>query len=598
MKTKISLIISILASFCTQLAFSQNQQKIDEHMQQIEKSKSEGNMRMAASYLNKAAYLYWEDKKYSQSIKLYSESLEINKQVGNRNGITQITFFIARVYRDKGDYGNAMTYYNKGLTYKRKAGDKFELSNALYEIANTLNESKKYKESNKLLDEANTYAQSVSEEMKKLSLLKRIYLKMSQNYQKLGNGAKATEYANLYVSFNNLIKEKELKAKEREKDAVQYEKDEINRELDTTAKRLSETETSLKLTKEEAERQKLENANLRQQQEIEVLKRNELEMEIKKNDIIRNYIIVIAIIIFISFIVVLWQFNEKKKANKQLSRQNQILENQKLEIEQQKSEIEKQNKHILASIKYARKIQDAILPSKLAITENIPNSFIFYKPRDIVSGDFYWFAKHENYLFIAAVDCTGHSVPGAFMSMIGHTLLNEIVNEKAIYETSEILKRLNAGVIYALKQDAEEAQQEDGMDLTMCRIDTKNKEFEIACANHVAYVVSDGKVNLVEGDIYSVGGFFSMKPDLKFTTHKFKVKGKTNIYMFSDGYQDQFGGERNKKFMEKRLRNMILENSNRPMKEQGTIIENKFNEWKEDQSQIDDVLLIGIELNV
>lgn len=275
-------------------------------------------------------------------------------------------------------------------------------------------------------------------------------------------------------------------------------------------------------------------------------------------------------------------------------------------IEEQKNEIEKQKNKITDSIVYAQKIQKSMLPSEKIVKKHFPDSFIFYRAKDIVSGDFYWFSapetdewgKPNSKFFIAAADCTGHGVPGALMSMIGNTLLNEIVNGKKIFQPSVILSELNRGIIEALRQnDASEDSQSDGMDLTLCQIDPVHGTIEIACANHIVYVCNKDEITMIEGDIFSIGGLFSIMQKANYTNHKLNFDEHTSVYMFSDGYQDQFGGENNQKFMLGRLKKLLFEIRNKPMSEQYEILKTTHESWRGNNRQIDDILVMGIKLN-
>lgn len=275
-------------------------------------------------------------------------------------------------------------------------------------------------------------------------------------------------------------------------------------------------------------------------------------------------------------------------------------------IVQQKIKIEAQNTKITDSINYAQKIQKSMLPSEKSIKRYFPESFIFYRPKDIVSGDFYWFAEpstdengqETNKLFIAAADCTGHGVPGAFMSMIGNTLLNEIVNGKKIFDPSEILTQLNTGVINALNQRTnKEDAQNDGMDITVCQIDPDLKKIYLACANHVVFVLNDDEIEMIEGDFFSIGGMFSIMKNPEYTRHEITYNDNTTIYMFSDGFQDQFGGKDNQKFMLGRFKDTLRNISKLAMQEQLEKLQKTFEDWKGEYRQIDDILVMGIKFN-
>ena len=280
-----------------------------------------------------------------------------------------------------------------------------------------------------------------------------------------------------------------------------------------------------------------------------------------------------------------------KKAKKRIEFQQELLM-------KSHHELEIKNNQINDSISYAKRIQEAILPSEKLIRKQFPDSFIFFKPKDVVSGDFYWFSELKEKLFIAAVDCTGHGVPGAFMSMIGNTLLNEIVNHKKITDPSKILEELNTGIYASLNQGGDiEFSQDDGMDITLACIDKAANKVRISAASHMAYIIKDEKISMIEGDIFSIGGIFAKHPDLHFTTHTFDIKNELLVYMFSDGYQDQFGGENNTKFMAKKFKELLFSIRKLPMSEQLKKLDDEYHAWKKDNKQLDDVLVIGLKIH-
>lgn len=279
-----------------------------------------------------------------------------------------------------------------------------------------------------------------------------------------------------------------------------------------------------------------------------------------------------------------------------------IIESFRQDLEQKVIErtatIQAQQKKITDSIMYAEKIQRSILPAKEVISDVFPNSFVLYKPKQVVSGDFYWMYKASDHeIYIAAADCTGHGVPGAFMSMIGTTLLNEIVNSKKILEPSEILKELNKGIIEALtKHSRSEDAQSDGMDISLCRINLDSGVLDISLANHSAMLVRQNELEILEGEMASIGGFFSMMRTPDYTQHTISFQSGDRVYLYSDGIQDQFGGEHSKKFTLTRLKNKIAEIQNIPMSEQAALIDKEITSWMGREEQLDDIVCIGIQL--
>jgi len=260
-------------------------------------------------------------------------------------------------------------------------------------------------------------------------------------------------------------------------------------------------------------------------------------------------------------------------------------------------ELAQKNQDITSSIQYAKRIQQAILPTREQVQKYFPESFILYKPKDIVSGDFYWYGEKNGRSIAACVDCTGHGVPGAFMSMIGANLLNQIILENGITEPAAILSELNEGVRRALKQGTQsDIETTDGMDIAICSFDLARREIQFASALRHLVIVSDNKLEKINGDKFSIGGGSHSYGEVHFTNHiKFLNKGDT-VYMFSDGYADQFGGEQGKKLMVKKLHETLLAVSTLKMQEQKAYLDKTFEEWRGIHPQVDDVLVLGIRV--
>jgi tetratricopeptide (TPR) repeat protein len=319
------------------------------------------------------------------------------------------------------------------------------------------------------------------------------------------------------------------------------------------------------------------------------------EENTRKNILILSIIVILIVVLMFSFFL----YNRFK-----------ITNNQKKIIEVQKKEVEQKNKDITDSIQYAQKIQSAILPNEEIFRKTIPDSFILFKPKDIVSGDFYWLSDREDYVFYATADSTGHGVPGGFMSMLGTALLNEIIDERKLKDCGEVLTLMREKIMQALKQTGD-SESKDGMDMVLIRIDKKTLKMEYAAANNSFYVIasetkqsvnSEGLLHSVRNDglvelpcdKMPVGVYHSeVKP---FQTFKHQLNKGDIIYTYTDGYADQFGGEKGKKYTYKRLREKLVAISGKPLAEQKMSLENEFESWKGDNEQIDDVCLIGVKV--
>jgi len=266
-----------------------------------------------------------------------------------------------------------------------------------------------------------------------------------------------------------------------------------------------------------------------------------------------------------------------------------------IKIEKQKEEIEEQKKHIMDSIHYARRIQNAILPSYNMIGEHLQNYFVLYLPKDIVSGDFYWFHDADGLFMVAAVDCTGHGVPGAFMSIVGFNQLNHVVSVKKARTASIILDELNKGVITTLNENKGSGSIKDGMDLSLCILDMKSGKAEFAGANNPLFLIRDNKLIKYKGDRFPIGAFEGMEPQL-FRNNEIDILPGDCLYLFSDGYADQFGGPENKKFMYRQFEDLLVEINGKPMEFQKEKLLSRLNEWKGRNEQVDDILIIGIRI--
>jgi len=280
----------------------------------------------------------------------------------------------------------------------------------------------------------------------------------------------------------------------------------------------------------------------------------------------------------------------KDKVNRELEDK---VQERTHEIQTQKEHIEKQNKEIKYSFDYAKKIQSTVLPRHEVFDNLFGEHFIFFKPKDIVSGDFYWISQKDHQIVLTAADCTGHGVPGSLMSMLGITMLHEIVNEKNVMKSEEILDQLRLSIARTLKQEGKIGEQKDGIDMALMIYDTAKRKLEFSGANSPLYIIRNGEMLEYKGNNMPVA-FYEKMSD--FTRYTIEMKQGDRVYMFTDGFPDQFGGPQGKKFKYRPFKDLLLEVHERPMEEQQRILSLIFDEWKGDLSQIDDVLVIGLRL--
>ena len=348
--------------------------------------------------------------------------------------------------------------------------------------------------------------------------------------------------------------------------------------------------------------------------------------------------------LFVAFliIIIISSYNEKRKNvnllkkqkdeiseyNKELNQQNEEIRAQRDEIETQrdvvvtqKDEIEEIHHELSESIDYATRLQTAILPETHVLEKHLSEHFILFKPKDKVSGDFFWWSHTEEHTVITAADCTGHGVPGAFMSMLGISFLREIVQKEYITHTGVILRKLRKEIVKVLRQTGESGTHKDGMDMALISLNHKTNTLQFSGANNPLYIITKNELQVLNNeDLTAIKfidnselkvedselKFYEIKPDKmpiaiydkmdKFTTHEIQLHEGDQIYMFSDGFADQFGGAKGKKFKYKPFKKLLLENANKPMTKQQEILESAFINWKAHLEQIDDVVVLGIKI--
>lgn len=286
--------------------------------------------------------------------------------------------------------------------------------------------------------------------------------------------------------------------------------------------------------------------------------------------------------------------NERVLEAKVIERTEEVVR-QKEEIEIQNRKLEILYKHITDSIRYAKRLQDAILPSQSTVDRLLPDSFILFKPKDIVSGDFYWLFETPERTFIAVVDCTGHGVPGAFMSIVGHNMLNQIVKEKPGLNAAEFLNELNSLAGKTINQHSEDTAVRDGMDMTLCIIDRKNNMMDVAGANNPLYIFRNGNLQEIRADKLPIG-YLDDRLNRNFTNHRIQLEKNDTLYMFSDGYADQFGGPKGKKFMVGQFRTFLTQIHSSSMKEQFRTLDMTIEQWRGNLEQVDDILVLGFRI--
>ena len=561
---------------------------------------NENNKVQEADYLNKIAYLYWENGSSADAINYFKQSIEINKEIGNENALQAIYNNIGTIYSDEGMFAEALENFNKSLELNRKSGKKRNICGNLINTALANGEQGKYDAAIENLNEA----YSISAELSDIKLMKTCLGMLYQYYDNIGNRDKSIEYFNKFSALDKKLQQQAMSEFEQEAKQARVEKQQTEKKLKQTVDTLQEVTQLADIRK-----QQIENLNLQREleQREQSLKERERQAKQKTRRIIISAVIGVLLVILL---IIYINFKRNKKINVILAKQNK-------EISDQRDIIELVNKNIKNSITYAKRIQKALLPPRENLQKLIPESFIFFEPRDIVSGDFYWFSKTriksvinseevdvnftktnhsdiEDGIIISAIDCTGHGVPGAFMSMIGFNLIHEIIS-LGITDPSKILEFLNIGIRNQLKQ--KDTDNRDGMDMAICLINKEKNTVQFAGAKNPVVYIKNDELNQIKGDFLPIGGFYKEEDERDYTLHTIEIDVPTTFYIFSDGFSDQIGGTDGRKFLSKYFRELLYAIHKEPMEKQPEFLKDKLTEWMgTENTQIDDILIIGFKL--
>lgn len=591
-----------------------------------------------AMIYNNIGLVYYYQGVYEQALEYYLKSLKIFEKIGNKNWISYAYNNLGGVYHLQKNYTQALDYYEKTLKIKQDFKDKTGIARAYQNMGGVYEEMEKY-------DDALTYffkSLELNKTMNDSSLMAFAYNSVGIIYKNKQENLKAETYLLKSLKIRERLGDKSNIAKtlhtlgelyynqKNIKKALDYtfksykiaDDLKLRKLLQLTTKNLSEIYSDkkdyknafvyYKMFKEnsdslynETNTKKMTQLQMQYQfdKKEEQIRAEQLQREIqqkaelRRQKTIRNASFIgLALMLALAF-VIYRNYQTKNKANKMLEISNE-------QIKKQRDEIAEKNKHITASIVYAERIQKALLPPQEIIKHALTDFFIIYRPRDIVSGDFYWSKKVGDYTCIVAADCTGHGVPGAFVSMLGVAFLNEIVNKTHTPVASNILNDLRTQIKTSLQNvDSEGNKPKDGMDMALCIVNRKEMKMQYAGAMNPLYAFKrevDSQTNQekytfneTKADKNPIGAFLVEKP---FTNHVIDVEEGDLFYIFSDGYIDQIGGPKEKRFLSKRFKKILGEISDKPMKEQKQVLEEQFNNWKKNYEQMDDVLVMGIKI--
>jgi serine phosphatase RsbU (regulator of sigma subunit) len=499
--------------------------------------------------------IYSEEGDHTKAINCYYQSLAFAIQRNDSVSIADSYLNIGNEYYFQNDLKEASSWYYKAVPIYEQNGIKSQLALCYINIADILDHNKQYEDALKLFEKS----LGLLKELKLSNYLSEVYLNIANVNYDIGNYEKA--FVNLQLSKNY-------------SDSV-YNEDMI-------------AQTSELQTKYETDKKEKENQILKQQNDLQSL-------NINRQKIISYSVSCGLILVLVLAFYIYRGYKQKKKANQMLERKQIEITVKNNELELANKIIHDKNKDITDSIRYAKRLQTAILKPETTLINYFEDGFIYFRPKDIVSGDFYWFEKFGNLSLLAAADCTGHGVPGAFMSIIGCNLLSQTVNEHAITRPAAILNSVNKGLSKVLQQRDEEGLVKDGMDIALCVFNSDTMMLEYSGAYNPLWLIREGRLIEFKADKFPVGAFLDNRLRI-FKNHEIPVRKGDVIYLFSDGYADQFGGPNGKKFKYKALQKLIIENYLKPASVQKIIFEKKFESWMGNLEQVDDVLLMCVKI--
>lgn len=557
----VKALIIILGLIFSHSGFCNSSSDIQHTEQLLSTSLKKKDWSKASNYSYELARQHWLIKASGEAIKYLEQCLIYSKKADNQQLAHQAYHQMGLIYSETNNHSKALSSYQKSLKLAKELNNQASVNEDLLKIAISYQQLNKPKKVIEPLEEA----LSLALRQNNLGLQERCYRLLAENYSKLGDEEKSSEYLSLLQLVVNQQSDKQTEK--------QLEK--AKETLHTTIKSLEKTETSLQEANAINELRQLEIDLLSKDKELAGLHIKEQNTRIEYAALIRNSSIA-GLVMALAMIILMVRSNRR-----------QLESNKK---------IEKQNKNISSSINYARRIQEAMLPTAEQQKRLLPDSFILFKPRDSVSGDFYLLTEVKSWyspdVVIAAADCTGHGVPGAFMSLIGINTLNSIIN-RGIADSNMILEALDTEIRTSLQQETN--GNNDGMDIALCIYRKEKNILEFSGAKNPLVYIQNNELFQIKGDIHCIGGRKGKK-ERSFKQHQLSIEQPTTVYLFSDGFRDQFGDKDKGKFMSKKFNQLLLDIHQLPLPEQQQILDKTFEDWKGAAHQTDDVLVVGFKL--
>ncbi len=521
---------------------------LENYLTSLKIEKELGNKKGIGESYNNIGLIYLEKGNYDKALENCLASLKIEKELGNKRGIGESYNNIGVIYLEKGNYDKALENFFASLKIKQEIG-KQGIAVSCNNIGSIYLTQHKIKEAREYLD----LSLNIAKEIGSKDNIRLAYQNLAKCDSASDNWKGAYEYHKLYKEFNDSIFNEESEKKAAQMSAL-YESEKKDGEIKLLEK---DKEKQAAISAEESKRQKT------------IL-----------FSVIGGLLLVV---VFSVFMFNRWRVTKQQK---------KIIEEQKIVVEHQKEVVEEKNKEITDSITYALRIQNAILPPQKIVKQYLDDSFILYKPKDIVAGDFYWMETVDDLILFAACDCTGHGVPGAMVSMVCHNALNRAVREFGLTQPAAILDKTTEIVIDNFSKSEEDIK--DGMDISICAYNPKTKTIQWAGANNPLWLLQNGELIETKADKQPIGMSEDSKP---FTNHTFNLNTTDTIYLFTDGFAAQFGGETGqKKLTRKRFKDLILSIQSKTLQEQGFALDKFITEFRKEIEQIDDILIMGVKV--
>ena len=524
--------------------------------------------------------LYVDREEYDKALKYYELSEKLSIEINDRKDLAGSIIGIGIVYGSRGEYEKAIGNFERALAICESIPDYTLMGNC-------------YADLSMVYGLKNDFQRAVDYQLKMLQLKQKSGMRdqeadawgnLTSLYLQLGQEAKALDALANCIRIAEEIKNKDTQRFSYQVAANFYSKTgDYKKAFEFQAKYIK---VNKELNNEQRNKQAMElEAKYQSEKKQKELELNQEKLRTRDSEIrqqrIVNYSVIAGLVLISALAFFVFRGYRQKKKDGML-------------LGEQKAIIEEKNKSITDSINYAKRLQDAILPGDDFVYSYLKESFILYKPKDIVSGDLYWVMPAGNSVLFAVVDCTGHGVPGAMMSIVGHNVLNRALKEQKETVPGRVLDRMNEGVSETFRQQFGNTTVRDGMDVALCALDRNAMKLFFAGANNPVYILRNGQVSEIKGDKFPIGNYGEEQHS--FATHEYDLQKGDRIYIFSDGYADQFGGPKGKKFKYQQLKECLVRISDRPMNEQKVELDRVFEEWKGELEQVDDVCMIGVKV--